>query len=241
MLLPQRLAKRLAYSGTRRLQQPVAAVARSQRQAHSSKPAVYGPFPVLNWLADQIDSLGAAYMFTGATSAWLQGANVQDQQLLPLEVTVQWDFMQELHRKIGAALSLEQGETTCQPCIRQTQASAQPNQHEQPLQHVSEIVRRPGGVQYFTAEIRSHAVMVTCELNRVLQMNPNRVPVALEERQLWCESLLSIRARLSKANPRLAAQVTRCLQEQQADLTEANAQVGYVVLGSSQPWANQNR
>jgi hypothetical protein len=96
----------------------------------------------------------------------------------------------------------------------------------------------PGG-QFFIASIDDQAVQVSCELNTVLQMNPSRVAVEQQQqqkltsqhnreggsgRQLWCESLLSVRSS-REAAPDLVACVNARLQQLQAELTHANAQV----------------
>jgi hypothetical protein len=143
-------------------------------------------------------------MFTGATAAFLQGAAVPAHHLQQqLALTVQWDFMTQLHSQLA----------------RQLQQPPGP------------VMRCPGG-QFFTASISNQAVQISCELNTVLQMNPNKVAVEQQQhssrvgsgRQLWCESLLSVRSSRG-APPELVACVNARLQELQAELTHANAQV----------------
>jgi hypothetical protein len=154
-------------------------------------------------------------MFTGATAAFLQGASVPSQYLQQqLTVTVQWDYLIQLHAQLAGQLQQQPGP----------------------------IMRCPGG-QFFSASIDNQAVQVSCELNTVLQMNPNRVAVEQQQqqqqqqeqvsqhsreagggRQLWCESLLSVRSSRGAA-PELVACVSARLQELQAELTHANAQV----------------
>ncbi|WIA40363.1 hypothetical protein OEZ86_013727 [Tetradesmus obliquus] len=156
-------------------------------------------------------------MFTGATAAFLQGAEVPAHQLQQqLTLTVQWDFMQQLHAQLAAQLQQPPGP----------------------------IMRCPGG-QFFTASISNQAVQIACELNTVLQMNPNRVAIDQQQkssraapgRQLWCESLLSVRSSRGAA-PELVACVNARLQEMQAELTYANAQV-WAQAEAADAWLNK--
>jgi hypothetical protein len=153
-------------------------------------------------------------MFTGATAAFLQGASVPSQYLQQqnLTMTVQWDFMSQLHSRLAELLQQQPGP----------------------------IMRRSGG-QHFTASIGDQAVQISCELNTVLQLNPNRVAIEQQQpmlqrssrggsgRQLWCESLLVVRSTRG-APEELVACVNVRLQELQAELTHANAQVRRSVI-----------
>lgn len=90
-------------------------------------------------------------------------------------------------------------------------------------QQHSPMQRHPGG-QDFTVSINGQSCVVSCELNTVVQMNPNRVAVQCNGRQLWCESLLAVRS--SRGAPaELVACVNERLRQLQDDLTTANGKV----------------
>lgn len=206
-----------------RTQRSLAVSAGGRQPAELSKLQKRNLCSSVCWLHGQLDSLGASYMFTGATAAWLQGADIQFQQLNPLQVSIQWDFMNDLHRQ------LSQPQTPSHQSSGTSSAESKQHagmQQQDPVQvHSTGIVRRPGGVLSFTTAIYNNMILVTCELNRVLHMSPNRLPITRNGNRLWCESLLSVRDRSSNTDPLLSELVDKRLQQLQAELTAANGVV----------------
>lgn len=220
-LLPGRHAYATPYART----SAAAASVVRQLQTAQQEPHNAKTWSMICWLHDQITSLGAGYMFTGAVAAWLQGADMQPQQLQPIQVSIQWDFMHSLHSAVLESLQ-QHAETQIgvpkEPAIRL--------QHQEPTcQQVSAVVHMPGGKRAFSIATCSMQAEVTCEVNQVLHMQANRVEVQHAGKQLWCESLLSIRNTNSQADPSLAAAVNKRLQELQTQLTEENAKVKIVL------------
>lgn len=133
-------------------------------------------------------------MFVGSTAAQLQGVCVPDSDT-PVQVCVQWDSLKSLHA-----------------------------QFEQDQLQPGPISQHGRGEQCFHVQLQGTPVLLQCQLNAVLRMDPDRIQVTdpVSRQVYWCQSLSSVR---QGAPPDLAAAVEQRLQQLQQQLTDANAQV----------------